>query len=45
MTAIAVRFRRLPLSPRQASAVVGLAFITSIGALALLGFMLWRARS
>lgn len=45
MTAIATRIRRLPLSPNQVAAVVGLAFITSIGAVALLGYMLWRARS
>lgn len=45
MTAIVARFRRLPLSPNQLAAVVAMAFITSIGALLMLGYMLWRARS
>lgn len=44
MTALAIRMRRLPLSPAQVGTVIGVALITSIGALTLLGFMLWRAR-
>jgi hypothetical protein len=36
--------RRLPLTAQQVTTIVGVAIFTSLGALALLGYMLWRAR-